>query len=287
MNFFLTRNFYLFTITFLVFLLTISCGDELIEAKNEITSEDDAKIGKTIDQALLNYIDTFPNISLLDQQTYAAAYTYVHQISQSINGSNIFLALAAAPQGTPYNNNHTLTIRIIDQPGNSGAFILPGGYIYLYKDLLKEINSEAAFVPILAHLMACSKNRYDVEKLEKRFSTNFLLDVALGRDINPSSGAGISTILNTLENEPYSTDLVDILDKEAENTVCELGYDINPYAMWLISHSKNNTNWCHQFPRSQSQDDYTAHLLSAVDSPLSCNGSIIEGGYPQFKDLLN
>lgn len=243
MNFFLTRNFYLFTITFLVFLLTVSCGDELIEAKNEITSEDDAKIGKTIDQALLHYIDTFPDLALLDQQTYAAAYTYVHQISQSINGSNIFLALATDPQGTPYNNNHTLNIRIIDQPGNLGAFILPGGYIYLYKDLLKEIDSEAEFVPILAHLMACSKNRYDIEKLEARFSTNFLLDVSLGRDINPSSGAGIATILNTLENEPYATDLVEILDKEAENTVCELGYDIEPYAKWLVSHSSSTTNW--------------------------------------------
>jgi hypothetical protein len=57
--------------------------------------------------------------------------------------------------------------------------------------------------------------------------------------------------------------------------------------MWLISHSSSTTNWCRQFPRSQSQDSYAAHLVYTVGNPLSCNGSIVDGGYPQFKDSLN
>jgi len=287
MNFFLTRNFYLFILTFLVLLLTVSCGEELVEAKNKITSEDDAKIGSTIDQALLNYIDTFPDISLLDQQTYPAVYTYINQISQSINGSAVFLALGLDAQGTPYNNNYTLKIRVIDQAGNSGAFVLPGGYIYLYKDFLKEINFEAQFAPILAHLMACSKNRYVIEKLETRFSTNFLLDLAIGGTINGGLGTDISTILNALEKEPYPTEVVDILDKEAEKTVCELGYDVQRYADWFIQHNSSDINWCHLFPRSQSLEIYASHLFYVVKDSLSCGGQIDEGGYPPFKDLLN
>jgi hypothetical protein len=287
MNFFSTRNFYLFTITIFVLLLTVRCIDDPVEPKNEITPEDDAIIGRTIDKALLHYIDTSSGISLLDQQHYPAVYTYIHQISQSINGSNSFLFLGLDPQGNSYDNNYTPTIRVIDQVGNSGAFVLPGGYIYLYKDFLQEINFEAQFAPILAHLMACSKNRYDIEKLEARFSTNFLLDLALGGTINNGSGSDISTILDALENEPYSTNIVNILDKEAEKTVCELGYDIQTYSDWFIQHKNGNVKWCHQFPRTLSLEDYASHLFYAVRDSLSCEGEVDEGGYPQFKSLLN
>jgi len=287
MNFFLTRNFYLFILAFFILLLTVSCREELVEAKNKVTSEDDAKIGSTIDQALLNYIDTFPGITLLDQQAYPAVYTYINQISQSINGSNSFLALGVDIQGTPYNNNYTPIIRVIDQVGNSGAFVLPGGYIYLYKDFLKAISFEAQFAPILAHLIACSKNRYDIEKLETRFSTSFLLDLALGGTINGGLGADVSTILDALENEPYPTNIVDLLDKEAEKAVCELAYDIQTYADWFIQHNDNDIKWCQQFPRSSSLEDYASHLFYAVKDSSSCRGEIDEGGYPQFKSLLN
>jgi hypothetical protein len=287
MNFFLTRNFSFFTILFLLCLQLVSCDQDVVIAKNNITPEDDAKIGSTIDIALLNYIDTSSGITLLDQQSYPGVYSYVNQVSQFINGSNSFLTLGTDLQGNLLNDNYTPTIRVIDQVGNSGAFVLPGGYIYLYKDLLKKINFEAQFAPILAHLMACSKNRYDVEKLETRFSTNFLLALALGGTINNNSETNIATILDALDNDPYPTNVVDMLDKEAEKAVCELGYDVQTYADWFIQQSNGNVKWCHQFPRSLSLADYASHLFYAVKDSLSCGGEVDEGGYPQFKSLLN
>lgn len=288
MNFFLTRNFYLFPIAFFILLLTVSCQKEFIEAENKITPEDDAKIGSTIDNALLAYIDTSSKITLLDQQSYPDVYNYLYQISQLINNSNSFSNLSAAPQSSAYNNNYTPTIRVLEEVGNSGAFVLPGGYIYLYTDFLKKINFEAQFTPILAHLMACSKNRYDIEKLETRFSTNFLLDLALGGTINNGSGTGIYTILSALEDEPYPTNVVDRLDKEAEKTVCELGYDVQTYSDWFIHQNNNNDiKWCQQFPRSQTLRDYASYLFYSVKDSLSCGGEVDEGGYPQFKSLLN
>lgn len=286
MNFFLTRNFYFFIITFFVLSLTTSCSKELVEPENKITTKDDARIGSTIDQALLNYIDTVPGVTLLDQQTYPSIYNYINQVSLSINGSTSFLTLGANQPGTSY-INYTPTIRVIHEDGNTGAFVLPGGYIYLYKDFLKNISYEAQFAPILAHLMACSKNRYDIEKLEARFSTNFLLDLALGGTINGGSGADICTILSALEDEPYSASVVDILDKEAEKAVCELGYDVQTYSDWFTHQRNGNIKWCQQFPRSTSLEDYASHLFYAVKDSLSCGGEIDEGGYPQFKSLLN
>jgi hypothetical protein len=266
----------------------MSCDEEIVIAKNNITPEDDIEIGGTIDKAILNYIDTFPDITLIDQQSSPAVYSYIYQISQLINGSNYFSVLGTDLQGEPYNDNYAPTIRVIDQAGNSGAFVLPGGYIYLYKDLLKSISFEAQFAPILAHLMACSKNRYDIEKLETRFSPNFLLALALGGTINNNSETNVATILDVLSNEPYPTKTVDLLDKEAEKTVCELGYDVQTYADWFIQQSNGNSvKWCQQFPRTLSLEDYASHLFYAVRDSLSCGGEVDEGGYPQFKSLLN
>lgn len=284
MNFFLTRNFYLFIITFFVLLLTIRCSEDIMNPKNEITVEDDAVIGRTIDKALLYHIDTSSNIALLDPQRYPAVYTYIDQISQSINNSNSFSTLAPDPQGTSYQTNNLPTIRVIDQASNTGAFVLPGGYIYLYKGLLNKISDEAQFVPILTHLMTCSKNRYDIKKLETRFSTNFLLDLAIGGTINNDPGLDISTILNALENEPYSTSTVNLLDKEAEKTVCELGYNVQTYGNFFSLNT--NIKWFQQFPRTLSLNDYASHLFNTRDS-LSCNGDIGRGGYGDFLDSLN
>lgn len=287
MNIFLTRNFYLFIITFFVVLIIFSCNGELIDPKNKITSEDDAMIGSTIDNALLTHIDTSSAITLLDKQTHPAVYSYIDQVSQSINGSYSFTAIGTSSPSRPITTNYTPIIRVIDEVGNTGAFVLPGGYIYLYKDFLKSINYEAQFAPILAHLMTCSKNRYAIDKLETRFSTNFLIDLALGGSINSGSGTDICTILSALEDDPYPISVVELLDKEAEKTVCELSYDVQTYADWFIQNGNQNIKWYQQFPRTLSTGDYAAHLFNDVKDSLSCNGNIDEGGYPQFKSLLN
>lgn len=288
MNFFLTRNLYLSIITFFILLIVIACEPEQKPiANNEITAEDAATIGATIDKALLHYIDNSSGIELLDQQTYSGVYTYINQISQSINGSTSFLTLGLDPQGVPYQNHNMPIIRVIDQTGNSGAFVLPGGYIYLYKDFLKNINFEAQFAPILAHLMTCSKMRYDIEKLEEKFDPNFALALASGGTISNNSGSDIVAILNVLENEPYSANIVDLLDKEAEQTVCELGYNVQTYADWFIQNKHGYIKWSQQFPRSSSLEDYASYLFNTVRDSLSCNGEIDEGSYPAFKSLLN
>lgn len=287
MNIFVTRNFYLFIIASFFILITFSCREELIDPKNKITSEDDAMIGSTIDNALLAHIDTSSGTTLLDKQTHPAVYSYIEQISQSINGSHSFTAIGTSSPSRPINTNYMATIRVIDEAGNTGAFVLPGGYIYLYKDFLKSIDYEAQFAPILAHLMACSKNRYAIDKLETRFSTNFLIDLALGGSINNGSGTDICSILSALEDDPYPTSVVELLDQEAENTVCELTYDVQTYADWFVQNNNQTIKWCQQFPRTLSKGDYAAHLFNNVKDSLSCNGNIDEGGYPQFKSLLN
>ncbi|WP_052598605.1 M48 family metalloprotease [Aureispira sp. CCB-QB1] len=286
MNFFFTRNFYFATIAFFIVLLTISCEKEAVEAKHIITSEDDANIGRAIDRALLTHIDTSSDLSLLNQQSHPAIYNYIYQISQSINGSSGFLTVGAN-QSNALSPSATPTVRVIHKAGYTGAFVVPGGYIYLYKDFLKNINYEAQFAPVLAHLMACSKNRYDIEKLEARFSTNFLLDLALGGKINAGSGADICSILDVLENEPYQTSIVELLDDEAEKAICELGYDVQTYSDWFIHNRNSNLNWYQLFPRTQSSNDYASHLFNDVKDSLSCSGEVDEGGYPQFKSLLN
>lgn len=285
MIFFSIRNFCLPPIFFVLIVLTQSCNKEIKDAQHHLTPEDDAKIGKAIDNAFLTFIDTCPDISYLDASANTFIYSYINQFSLKIKGSNNYTSSVSTLSTT--NAIDVPTIRILDKPGNTGAFVAPGGYIYIYNDLLKTLNYEAQFVPLLAHLITCSAKRYDIEKLEAQFSPNFLIDLADGGTINGSSSTNIQSILSVLEDTPYPKNLVDNLDEKAEQITCELGYDIQAYSDLFTQNSTRSIKWIQLFPRTFSSGDYAAHLFNEVSDSLSCGGTIIEGGYPQFKNYLN
>ncbi|BDS12604.1 M48 family metalloprotease [Aureispira anguillae] len=284
MNFFYTRNFYLFNLAIFVLFMVQSCISKNDTPQNDVTPEDDAAIGKAIDNALLAYLDTCSDKKYLEPTDHTTVYNYINQLCRQIDGSDNFTLLNNATDAAI----NSPTLRILEHTGNTGAFVVPGGYIYLYKDFLKKLDYEAQLVPILTHLMTCSKKRYDIQKLQSQFSTNFLLDLALGATINTSSSStDIHAIIATLEDDPYSTDIVEILDREAENIACELGYDVQAYSNLFMKNNIQNIKWCQQFPRALSLSDYASHLFNNVRDSLSCNGEIDEGGFPQIKNLLN
>ncbi len=276
MNFFSTRFFTLLTIA--VFLFN-SCGKD-INPKNEITPDDDIVIGRTLDQEILDYIDGSPAIDYLKRSTNSMPYSYIDKIIDKIDSSSNFKHLTSLPNASAA----PTTVRIVNEVGNTGAFIVPGGYIYFHVDFFKKITTEAQFVAVLSHLMACSYGRYTVDKLEDRFSTSFMIDLALGGGLNASNSVSIAAIISELEDVPYSSDLTAQLDIEAENTVCELGYDVRSYAHLFGDFSSKNLKWYLQFPRP-SISDYATHLFNNVGS--DCSGTVTgQADYAAFTSTL-
>ncbi|MCK4236916.1 MAG: M48 family metalloprotease [Candidatus Krumholzibacteria bacterium] len=64
------------------------------------------------------------------------------------------------------------------------AFALPGGYIYIYTGLLKELDDEAQLAGVLGHEIGHVSARHATERLTAMYGYQLLVSLILGKDPN-------------------------------------------------------------------------------------------------------
>lgn len=285
MHIFTLNRLWLYSSSLFILLLVYSCSKEEPLPLNMVTPHDDIAIGQSIDNAYMHHVDTLPTEKWLAEEDYPDLYRYLHDICDQVQTSAALTVLA--DQNRPIRKPK---IRVLESTGKTGAFVAPGGYLYIYTDLLRTLNHEAELVPIIGHLLSCSVHRFDVKKLEAHFSTNFLLDLAIGANVSGTSYSTSSTnvcaIIEQLANKPYRSKDVVVLDAAAESIACEQGYDIQIYSNFFLSNTNTTIDWFELFPREISNSAYAAHLFNNVSDSLSCGGTISTAGYADFKTLI-
>jgi hypothetical protein len=285
MHIFTLNRLWFYSSSLIILLLVGSCSKEEPLALNVVTPQDDVAIGQSIDNAYLHHIDTLPSEEWLEEADHPDLYRYLGDMCDKVQNSTAFTALLHRdrPIRKP-------KIRVLASVGKTGAFVAPGGYLYIYTDLLRTLQHEAELIPIIGHLLSCSMHRFDVKKLEAHFSTNFLLDLAIGANVSGTTYAAPSTnvcaIIEHLADKPYRYQDVAVLDEATENIACELGYDIQVYANFFLSNTNNGLDWLDLFSRDISNSAYATHLLDHASDSLSCGGTISTAGYTDFKTLI-
>lgn len=106
-------------------------------------------------------------VELLDNERIQA---YVSQLGQQI------AAQADAPEAIDF------TFKVVDAPDVVNAVTLPGGEIYVYSGLLREADSEAELVGVLAHEVAHVAERHIASQLVQQYGIQTLAGLALGGD---------------------------------------------------------------------------------------------------------
>jgi hypothetical protein len=227
-----------------------SCS-ERHDAKTEITPIDEQVIGLSIDMELKKAWRADSTAKILEPEDYPQAYQYMRQIEQAVVNS-------------PYLNESLTSIQIIDDTnGEKTAFVAPGGYIYIYKDLLNTLSSESQFVGLLSCLMACSESKKPTDKLVSRFSINYMLDLAIGGKLD-----NIELVHNELCEVPYDSLWVNTYDEKSIGTLCHSGYDIQDYSDLFSLHP--NLTWMELFPRKRT---YATTLFNIKDAT-TCSGDL-------------
>ncbi|HSD64109.1 MAG TPA: M48 family metalloprotease, partial [Ignavibacteriaceae bacterium] len=97
--------------------------------------------------------------------------------------SQIFNQILQSPQ-VQHKDVFTYQMDIIDDDSTLNAFALPGGYVYVYKGLLKYLNSSAALAGVLGHEIAHSELRHATQRMTAYYGVSILLNIILGA--NPS-----------------------------------------------------------------------------------------------------
>ncbi len=259
----MSKNILILLISSLIISFSFQSCDlnPFINSKDIITEEDEAIIGGTVDTALQSHFQAI-HTPVLSQDTYAFAHNYIYNLRNTIAGTAYFSELP--------------TIRIVDNSSLKTAFVAPGGYIYLHKGFLLALDYESQFVGALSCLMACSENDKALQKLENTFSKAYLIDLALGGNIDNTPA-----VLTELRDIPYDSIWVNSFDEKSISILCSEDYNIQGYADLFLLQS--NLDWMQLFPRS---NNFGATLFNRKNTT-DCGGETDnQSAYTDMKNSL-
>ncbi|MCP4440902.1 MAG: hypothetical protein GY810_18425 [Aureispira sp.] len=201
-----------------------------------VTAEDDKKIGQAIDGEFIKYIDTASHISLYERDHHQELYSILDDLIQKAVSTN------QLANGILFD----WTIRIIDEPNNEHIFVAPGGYIYVTKDILMLLNSEAQLFMLISHAMANIDKRYITEQLEDNLSIRYLEDLALGGTVED-----MTDIFYTIQHAKYDSADVHVIEEQAKAITCAKKYDLGSYADFITQITqviKEPIEWAIAYP---------------------------------------
>jgi len=161
---------------------------------NLFSISDDIQLGTQLDQEIRSNPQEYPILN------DAEATAYVQNIMNQIINSPLI----------KYKGQFVYKVALINT-NTINAFATPGGYIYVYKGLLKYIDNEATLAAILAHEVAHAERRHSTQRMTKAYGLQVLLGVVLGNSpstIESIAGnlfSGLSLMYNSREDE-YEAD---------------------------------------------------------------------------------
>lgn len=150
-------------------LFLSSCDDSTNPLDfNLFSPSDDVQLGKQVDAEISNNSKEYP---ILNSQTHTQYLQ--NMINEIIQSPEI-----------KYRGTFAYTVKIINT-NTINAFATPGGYIYVYKGLLKFVDNEATLAGILAHEIAHAERRHSTKRMTKAYGLSLLSSILLGD--NPSA----------------------------------------------------------------------------------------------------
>ncbi|HOV92506.1 MAG TPA: M48 family metallopeptidase [Candidatus Kapabacteria bacterium] len=178
-------------ITFLILCIALpltntGCSNSTsISDFNLFAPSDDYKLGLQLDSEIRANPAEYPMLN------NAQANAYLQSIVDQI----------IASKQIKYRGIFAYKVQILDT-NIINAFATPGGFIYVYKGLLKFADNEATIAGVLAHEIAHAERRHATQRMTKQYGISILASLVLGN--NPSAleqiGANLIAGLGLLKN---------------------------------------------------------------------------------------
>jgi beta-barrel assembly-enhancing protease len=153
---------------FLVFGSGCNKDDKTI---NIFSIQDDIDLGNQVAAEIAADPATYP---VLSRTQFAGAYAHLDRI---------FNAMLATGQ-IAYDTVFPWKCYIIKNDTVVNAFATPGGHLYFYTGLIRELENEAQLAGVMAHEMAHCARRHSTDQLTRYYGLSLLISIVLGE--NPS-----------------------------------------------------------------------------------------------------
>ena len=203
----------LFLLFFGALLVISSCRKSNVKKKvkidrNKFTTEEQAVIGSTIRDAIAANSGIFP---VLRESQYPMAYSYLQD--------SIF-NVAVNTSVVTKRNDFDWEVIILDDDTERNAFILPGGYFYIYTGMLKFLNSNAELMGLVAHEIAYAESGLVTDNLVERFDGVVIHDLTNNRLIPQ-----LNDIAEYFTRIQYDKPEVLFADSFAMELICPFNYE--------------------------------------------------------------
>ena len=258
-----------------VIFMNYGCSDGVsLGGINLFSISDDVKLGAEVVAEMRK-----------DQQNYpvynnAEATAYVQAIVDEIIQSPL----------VKYRDDFNYKITIINTE-TINAFALPGGYIHVYKGLLKYMDNEASLAAVLAHEIGHAELRHATKRLTKAYGAQLLLGLLIGQ--NPSQleeiaanlVTGLGFLYNSREDE-YESDEYSI--KYLQSTRWYPG--AGKYFFEKLKSETNNSAFEELFsthPQDQKRIDEINRYITEANLAPPSESNLFAQKYLQFKQILN
>ncbi|MDY6861855.1 MAG: M48 family metallopeptidase [Thermodesulfobacteriota bacterium] len=169
--------------------------------------EKEVSLGKKADISVIKEFGFYDNPSL---------QSYINQIGQRL----------ANLSSRSYLKFH---FKLIDSP-ILNAFALPGGYIYISRGLIAEMNSEAQLAGVLAHEIGHVVCRHNINQLSQALSYQIITLAALAATPETREMAAVTTSLFDSILKGYSREKEFQADSIAVDLMQKAGYDVLEFA---------------------------------------------------------
>jgi predicted Zn-dependent protease len=116
------------------------------------------------------------------------------------------------------------------EEGGANALALPGGYIYITRDLLKEIKTEAELASVLSHEITHVVARHTVAAMSRQIGMTALLGAAIAGSASGSVRGDVpaaASVINSLLTLQYSREDETEADLSGLSYMTQAGYDPN------------------------------------------------------------
>lgn len=250
------------------------CSDNSISDFNLFSISDDVQLGTQLDQEIRVNQQEYPILN------DAEATSYVQDIMNQIINSPLI----------QYKGQFSYKVTLINT-NTINAFATPGGFIYVYKGLLKYIDNEATLAAILAHEVAHAERRHSTQRMTKAYGLQVLLGVVLGNSpstIEAIAGnlfSGLSLMYNSREDE-YEADEYSF--KYLQSTIWYPG--AGKFFFEKIGGQANSSELEELFsthPLDQKRIDALNKLIQDANLNAPNESNIFSERYLQFRGKLN
>lgn len=172
------KNLFLACIPLLAAIL-FSCNKE--DGFNLFSLDKEKELGLQMKNEIISKPTEYP---LLDKTKYADAYAHLNSIKDKVLNTGEVNHKADFPW----------EVFIIKDDKVVNAFATPGGYLYFYTGLIKNLDNEAQFAGVMSHEMAHAALRHSTKQLQLTYGLSILSNIVLGQD----DGGSLTSIVKDL-----------------------------------------------------------------------------------------